>query len=530
MRKTHMMDSKSFSISLLLAVSLMAGSSAYSEDYYVPSPPGQNPIPSHFVATTATVQHVPLPPQLGKVLVDVDGIGASITLLTGNPNLLIRTLNQYTSGASICVDIEAQKNHVRLKCRTRRLEAKVISSKKRRLLEIREVRGVPWSGQHDPPPYPFYPMTFVNAEEEPCPGKSPVMQAECLLFEGKLQDAIDSYRESYDTLWVGWSAFRLGDMAYRNGEGAKAAGWYLRVPQNSPFARLAKARLCEMVGDCFDKDQDRLNVFSTLGVPEPMRSEIELRHWRVMAYLGQSSEAAVALSKRIVDEMRPKTCMSTAALCRRIIMAGFDRADEEQKIQLLRGYISLPNINSGALAWPAARKAAKTATAIGAPSFAAKILAAVTQEVPNDELEDHLLDVAHLFVLGGDTARADVILEYAKEFFGDTIYASSKWAPIIKGIRDYKATTYDVPPIAKSDVDARKAILSETAVLADTFSTLAEAKSFGKERPIDLREKYPLAFESIKELEQDEEETSDAGVPEEPIEEPSWWEKWMPEF
>ena len=50
-----------------------------------------------------------------------------------------------------------------------------------------------------------------------------------------------------------------------------------------------------------------------------------------------------------------------------------------------------------------------TATAIGAPSFAAKILAAVTQEVPDDELEEHLLDIAHLFILGGDTARADVI-------------------------------------------------------------------------------------------------------------------------
>jgi len=199
---------------------------------------------------------------------------------------------------------------------------------------------------------------------------------------------------------------------------------------------------------------------------------------------------------------------------------------------LLRGYISLPNINSGALAWRAARKAAKTATAIGAPSFAAKILAAVTQEVPNDELEDHLLDVAHLFILGGDTARADVILEYAKEFFGDRVYTSGKWSPIIKGIRDYKATTYEVPPIEKSNIDGRKALLSESAVLADTLATLAEAKSFGKERRVDLREKYPLAFDSIKELEAQEEEaeTADAGVPEEPVEEPSWWKKWMPEF
>ena len=136
---------------LVTCLSLLSGG-ARAEDYYVPSPPGQNPIPSHFVATTATVQHVPLPNALGKVLVDVDGIGASITILTGKPDLMVRTLNQYTSGASICVDIVVQKNHVRLKCRTRRLEAKVINNKKRRLLEIREVRGVPWSGQHDPPP------------------------------------------------------------------------------------------------------------------------------------------------------------------------------------------------------------------------------------------------------------------------------------------------------------------------------------------------------------------------------------------
>ena len=66
-----------------------------------------------------------------------------------------------------------------------------------------------------------------------------------------------------------------------------------------------------------------------------------------------------------------------------------------QDLRLVEELSVIQNINSGALAWPAARKAAKTATAIGAPSFAAKILAAVTQEVPNDELEDHLVDVAH---------------------------------------------------------------------------------------------------------------------------------------
>ena len=356
------------------------------------------------------------------------------------------------------------------------------------------------------------------------------MKAECLLFEGKLQEAIDGYRLAYDGLRIGWAAMRLGDMAYRNGEGAKAAGWYLRVPQNSPFARLAKARLCEMVGDCFTRDKDRKKVFSTLGVAEPMRSVIELRHWRVMAYLGLSAEAGVSLSKRIVDEMRPKTCTSTAALCRRVIMAGFDTADEEQKIELLRGYINLPNINSGALSWPAARKAAKTATAIGAPSFAAKILAAVTQEVPDDELEEHLIDVAHLFVLGGDTARADVILEYAKEFFGDRVYSSSEWAPIIRGIRDYKATEYDVPPVKKFETDPQRVLLSESAVLADTLSTLAEAKSFGTERKVDLREKYPLAFESLDELEEEAPEPADAGVPESSEdEEDAWWQKWLPE-
>ena len=73
-------------------------------------------------------------------------------------------------------------------------------------------------------------------------------------------------------------------MAYRHGEGAKAAGWYLWVPQNSPFSRIAKVRLCEMIGDCFFDKTKRLKVFATLGVPEPMRTEIELRHWRVMAY------------------------------------------------------------------------------------------------------------------------------------------------------------------------------------------------------------------------------------------------------
>ena len=97
---------------VMVALSIgMASSNARAQEYYVPSPPGNNPIPSHFVATTETVQHVPLPKSIGKVLVDVDGIGATITLLTGNPELMIRSLNEYTSGASICVDINPKKSH-----------------------------------------------------------------------------------------------------------------------------------------------------------------------------------------------------------------------------------------------------------------------------------------------------------------------------------------------------------------------------------------------------------------------------------
>ena len=93
-------------------LSAFAAQPSVAQEYYVPAPPGKNPIPSHFVATTATVQHVPLPKKLGEVLVDVDGIGASITLLTGNPSLLAKTLAQFTSGASICLDIEIQKNNI----------------------------------------------------------------------------------------------------------------------------------------------------------------------------------------------------------------------------------------------------------------------------------------------------------------------------------------------------------------------------------------------------------------------------------
>ena len=148
---------------------------------------------------------------------------------------------------------------------------------------------------------------------------------------------------------------------------------------------------------------------------------------------------------------------------------------------------------------------------------------------PDDELEEHLLDIAHLFILGGDTARADVILEYAKDFFGSDIYYDSNWKPIIDGIQNYQAPSIDVPPMAERKI-SHHVILKDSADFADAVSTMARAKSFGTTFKPHWKDSYPLAYDTVKELEAEEETNeADAGVPEEE-EETSWWREWMPNF
>ena len=64
---------------------------------------------------------------------------------------------------------------------------------------------------------------------------------------------------------------------------------------------------------------------------------------------------------------------------------------------------------------------------------------------------------------------------------------------------------------------------------ANAISTMARAKSFGTDYKQHWKDSYPLAYETIKELEEEEKASeADAGVPEE--EEASWWQEWLPEF
>ena len=122
----------------------------------VPAPPGKNPLPSHFVATTGMVQHLPLIGGLGRIKLDLDGLGREITLKpSANLQRLAQHLQQYAAPGSICPAMYVVERSIHLLCETRRIDTKIFYQKGRPILEIRVLRGVPFTGKYDPGPFPF---------------------------------------------------------------------------------------------------------------------------------------------------------------------------------------------------------------------------------------------------------------------------------------------------------------------------------------------------------------------------------------
>ena len=381
------------------------------------------------ITTVVAAERIALPKLRGTVDLEVDPLGAQIHL-TAPRDLGAVAAKVSASLGNICPRWEVSGSRVVLKCRSKRLAANLASDGARRYLDIHELRGLPREGREQRLDL-FYDPVRVGLGG-PCPGRSPAARGECALRDGQLAEAELQWRlgvESHDRTF---SALRLGDLAARRNDFSAAALMWSRAGSNGPFGRLAVARLCELRGDCLASDTGHL--FDAGEIFEPVRTELALRGARVDAFAGRTPQVLRRLSE-IIARPQAGGCVTIGQeFCRRVMLHALEDRGADGGKAALEVYLRLPARTEGAYVVEMARAAAARAAEIGAPVFAANLLASVAGSVRPDESPEHLLRTAEFYLRGNDQPRAQLLLEYAETRLGPRQLAGTRWAAVRKGV------------------------------------------------------------------------------------------------
>lgn len=426
----------------------------------------------------------------------VDAVGGTLELVPapGEAAALERALSRAPS--TLCpVRARGAEGAQRLVCRTHRLWARLVVAEEGVSLDVRELRGLPWRAGLDAPPRPSY-AQLLGASGA-CPGATALARGECALASGRTGAAQQYFREALEAGFSPHAALRLGDLALQEDDPAAALGWYRAAGVNGPFGRMAAARTCELTGACFGKPDDERRAFDDAGLPEPLRTEAELRAARRLALAGRPAEAAQALVTRLREHGRGPACDGDAEpLCRRVALAALESGGEAGQTPGLALYGLLTPGVRGPLALELARAAADAAAALGAPTYAATVLSFITGRLPRAELGPHLLRTARLFLDGGDRVRARVLCEYAQTRLPRATLRSRPWRSVLAEVRRREAAAEGapgtaLPPPALGPLEAEARARLEQADAALTAAR-AHRRAAG-ERPEAAGEKAPSA-------------------------------------
>ncbi len=416
-------------------------------------------------ALTVGVERIALPPFKGKVSLTVQALLSQIEITA---KVDAKSIAALVKGAgSLCPQVELRGGSVLLQCQTHRLDAAISEEDGRRFLTIRQLRGLPFKPAEDGPPVFWYDPRAVGIGG-PCPGTTPASRGECQLAANRLLEAAPLFKQALSTSERSFAAMRLGDLALIAGDPGTAVGWYQRCGRSGVFSRLANARLCELTGECLDHPGE---AYTVAGLPEPLRTEMELRAIRAAAFAGRLGDAASRLTERLNSPLRPPACAHTPLLCRRIALALLREASGEQVAQSLGLYLALPGREKGPLALELGRVASERAADLGAPLFGANLLSALSALIAADDLAAHLERTTELYLAGGDRTRAAVIVDYARSKLGRRI-GSGKWPALLRELQESEGA----PSQAKSRVE------QEQSLVVDAVA--ASKKAFERSRGV----------------------------------------------
>jgi hypothetical protein len=373
------------------------------------------------------------------------------------------------SAGQICPEVEATGTSVVVHCRSKRIEARLAVDHGKTYIEIEQLRGLPWRHQGDRLNI-FYDPELVGFGG-PCPGTLPVARAECALRDGHTEEAAALFRQAMASATQGsFAGVRLGDLALAKGDVAAAMNFYRHATFGDMFGRVAASRLCELDGSCLENSLAR--VFNGSDRPEPVRSEMRLRGVRAFLFQDRIPEASRMLADAISDRVAGACTEIGQLLCRRMLLVVLDRATGEDGALAIESYLSLPDRYQGPLAVPMLHAAAEKAASIGAPQFAANLLAANAPTAEGPGLGDHLLRTAELYLLGGDVVRARVVVDYAETRGPRNGYSGPRWGAVRNEVR---GANDELP---RSAITAFETLATEGARdVAAAYGTIARART-----------------------------------------------------
>lgn len=417
-------------------------------------------MPGGVAALALSAERIALPPTMRATAVQPDVLLSAIEIDTGDPRATAKHLAKNPS--RLCPVVEERRGGVRLRCTTRRFDAQLVTSGGRTFIDLHELRGLPTRPSENGAPQ----VTYTPSEYGlggPCPGTTPAGRGECALADGRLAEAAAHLREAFGSEPT-FAALRLGDIALATGDPNLAIAWYRRAPRQGVFGRLAIARECEITGSCFER---LATAFEPAGLPEPARTELELRGIRARLILGRTEEAATLLTRRLLEANRPAACALAPALCRRVTLAALRDPGPAGPGPAIALYLALPTRDRAPLADVLAREVAEAAAGMGAPAFAANILASIVHEARAADLPDALARIAELYLAAEDRSRARIIADHARTRLTLAQLSSARWKAIRAAIE------------RKNPAEARTPSLpaSPTTGLAQAAQALARTRS-----------------------------------------------------
>ena len=422
--------------------------------------------------TVETVERIPLQRGSKSVSLTVYPFNRRIELRSRDSAALAAKIA--TAGSRLCPHTFVDHGTVILQCATRRLDGVLVDEKGKLFLEIYELRGVPWRGEENRIRVFYSPaaLRFGNG----CPGDTPAARGECAYQAGQSTVAAVEFRRALDGDGRRVAAIRLGDMALSNQDPSAAAGWYQIAGRMGIFGRIATARLCELSGNCLASS--RQSVFEGSLLPEPLRTEMHLRAARAAAYLDDFPQAMISLRKAI-ESAHGGCDGATQLFCRHLLLKVLEELDKDGLQEALETYLVLPGRTQGTLALNLIHVAAEKVAALGAPVFAANLMAASAQVVDASNsgvFGEFLLRTMELYLVGGERTRARVVSEFAETRLGRAKMTGPRWKVVLNQLQES-----DEPPSTAARTQLVDGEITRDLTLAYTALARATASRVSAE-------------------------------------------------
>lgn len=359
----------------------------------------------------------------------------------------------------LCPDVEARSGSLVFHCQTGKLRVDLTRSSGVSILDLTELEVPSWRPGDEGPPLTIFDTVAIGFG--PCPGTSHEAKGECALKAGNLAEA---RREFEAAVKGGDSAFanlRLGDLALVDDEPELAVSRFRKARSDGAMSRLAETRLCVLDPKCLETPSES-TVFDTTPLPPGLRADVTLKKLWLTSLRGGVATAA----GQAVDELgRDGACARAPGFCHHLLEVAL-RMPPPAGTEALGVYLDTPGHLEGPDALSLARAAAAQARTTGAPLWAANFLASLTGRVPAKEEPAHLLEIARLYVEGGDRAHAEEIYRFARVHLSKAELSGPGWTSVASALRGPQ----------KSEGSGAASRTSEDKDLAAAKTALDEAK------------------------------------------------------